>query len=71
MNTDIATEQVSQIDKTSNSFKPEDIRRWGIARFMREIAPEKPLVVPNLGFTLVENQRMDKFLTQEVLTNDF
>lgn len=49
----------------ANSYKPEDIRRWGVQRFMNEIAPKKPLEIPDLGFSAEENQRMDEILIQE------
>lgn len=48
----------------ANSYKPEDIRRWGVQRFMREIAPEEPLEIPDLGFSADENKRMDEILKQ-------
>ncbi len=49
----------------SNSYKPEDIRRWGLQRFMAEVAPKEPFVVPDLGFTDEENLRMDELLREE------
>lgn len=49
----------------ANSYKPEDIRRWGVQRFMNEIAPKEPLEIPDLGFSDDENRRMDEILTQE------
>lgn len=49
----------------TNSYKPEDIRRWGVQRFMNEIAPKEPLEIPDLGFSAEENHRMDEILIQE------
>lgn len=49
----------------ANSYKPEDIRSWGVRRFMNEIAPQQPLEIPDLGFSAAENQRMDELLKQE------
>ena len=48
-----------------NSYKPEDIRRWGLQRFMAEVAPKEPFSIPDLGFTDEENRRMDKLLREE------
>jgi len=49
----------------ANSYKPEDIRRWGVERFMREVAPKEPFVIPDLDFTEEENRRMDQLLEEE------
>jgi len=49
----------------ANSYKPEDIKRWGVERFMNEIAPKEPLEIPDLGFSADENRRMDEILAQE------
>lgn len=49
----------------ANSYKPEDIQRWGVQRFMTEIAPKEPLEIPDLGFSEDENRRMDQLLKQE------
>ena len=48
----------------ANSYKPEDIRRWGIERFMKEIAPKESFPIPDLGFTEEENRRMDQLLEE-------
>ncbi len=48
-----------------NSYKPEDIRRWGLQRFMGEVAPKEPFSIPDLGFTDEENRRMDELLREE------
>lgn len=49
----------------ANSYKPEDIRRWGVERFMNEVAPKEPFPIPDLGFTEEENRRMDQILEEE------
>ena len=49
----------------ANSYKPENIRRWGLRRFMAEVAPKEPFVIPDLGFTDEENLRMDELLREE------
>ena len=48
-----------------NSYRPEDIKRWGVARFLSETAPEKPIPIPDLEFTEEENRRMDQLLKEE------
>ncbi|UYZ64132.1 hypothetical protein [Hymenobacter weizhouensis] len=47
-----------------STFRPEDIKRWGVERFMAEVAPQTPFAIPDLGFTPEEQQRMDQ-LTQD------
>lgn len=49
----------------TNSYKPEDIRRWGLQRFMAEVAPKEPFLIPDLRFTGEENRRMDELLREE------
>ncbi len=48
-----------------NSYRPEDIKRWGIERFLKEVSPQQPIPVPDFEFTDEENQRMDKLLEEE------
>lgn len=48
-----------------NSYRPEDIKRWGVERFMEEVSPKEPFLIPDLGFTEEENQRMDELLREE------
>lgn len=48
-----------------NSYRPEDVKRWGVERFLDEVAPEEPLEIPDLGFTEEENRRMDEILREE------
>ncbi len=46
-------------------YKPEDIRRWGVQRFMDEVAPKLPFKIPDLEFSEEENRRMDELLQEE------
>jgi hypothetical protein len=48
----------------ANTYKAEDILRWGVARFMQEVAPKEPLDIPDLGFTEEENRRTDELMNQ-------
>lgn len=58
-------EQIPPMRRGANSYKPEDIRRWGLQRFMKEVAPKEPFLIPDLGFTDEENRRMDELLREE------
>ena len=49
----------------ASTFRPEDIKRWGVERFMAEVAPQTPFAIPDLGFTPEEQQRMDQVLQAE------
>ncbi len=71
MNAEMITEFTRPFGAGTTIYKPEDIRRWGIARFMQEIAPDKPLQIPDLGFTVIENKRMEALLNQEITGDDF
>lgn len=48
-----------------NSYRPEDVKRWGIERFLHETAPKDPIPIPNLGFTEEENRQMDELFKEE------
>lgn len=48
-----------------NSYRPEDVKRWGVERFLDEVASKEPLEIPDLGFTEEENRRMDEILREE------
>lgn len=48
-----------------NSYRPEDVKRWGIERFLSEVAPKAPISLPDLGFTDEENRRMDELLKED------
>jgi len=65
METKKPLEVIPPMRRGANSYKPEDIVRWGIQRFLEEIAPKKPLEIPDLGFTDEENKRMDDLLNEE------
>ena len=58
-------EPIPPMRRGANSYKPEDIRRWGVQRFMSEVAPKEPLEIPDLGFSEEENRRMDELLKLE------
>ncbi len=47
------------------SYRPEDIRRWGVQRFLDEVAPKEPIPMPDFGFTEEENHRIDELLQEE------
>ena len=68
METTKPMEPTPPMRRGANSYKPEDIRRWGVQRFMDEIAPKEPLEIPDLGFSADENQRMDELLKQGLET---
>jgi hypothetical protein len=73
MQTTKLPEPIPPMRRGANSYKPEDIRRWGVQRFINEVAPKEPLAIPDLGFTEEENRRMDELLKQErdAPANDF
>ena len=48
-----------------NNYRPEDIKRWGVERFLNEVCPQQPIPVPNFEFTEEENRRMDELLGEE------
>lgn len=48
-----------------NSYRPEDVKRWGVERFLDEVAPQESIPVPDFEFTDEENQRMDELLKEE------
>jgi hypothetical protein len=58
-------EPIPPIRRGANSYKPEDIRRWGVQRFLDEVCPKEPFFIPDLGFTEEENRRMDEILREE------
>jgi hypothetical protein len=47
-----------------NSYKPEDIRRWGVERFLEATAVREPFNRVFPDFTDEENQRMDELLAE-------
>ena len=52
-----------------NSYRPEDIKRWGVERFMDAVCAKEDVVIPVLGFTVEENGRMEEILKEEELNN--
>jgi hypothetical protein len=42
----------------TNSYRPEDIKRWGIERFLDTVCAKEDIPIPFLGFTEEENTRM-------------
>ena len=70
METTNKQEDIPTIRRGSNTYKPEDIRRWGIKRFMEKVAPKKPFPIPDLEFTREEDQRMNELLNDERSAND-
>lgn len=48
-----------------SSYSPADIKRWGSQRFLDEVCEKEPIKIPDLGFSMEENQRMEKVLIQE------
>ncbi len=65
METKELVEPIPSMRRGANSYKPEDIRRWGVQRFMDAVAPKEPFEIPDLGFSEDENRRMDELLKQE------
>lgn len=51
-------------ERGSNIYKPEDIKRWGVERFLDTVAPKDPFVF-TIGFSEEENRRMDEVLEEE------
>ena len=58
-------EPIPPMRRGNNSYKPEDIKRWGLQRFLDEVCPKEPFLIPDLGFTEEENRRMDEILKEE------
>jgi hypothetical protein len=54
-----------------NSYSPEDVKRWGVERFLGQVAPQEPISFPDFGFTEEENQRMDAILKEDKQSDDF
>jgi len=58
-------EPIPHMRPGKNSYSPEDIRRWGVKRFLDEVCAKEPFTIPDLRFTDEENRRMDEILQQE------
>jgi hypothetical protein len=48
-----------------NLYSPDDIKRWGVQRFLDTVCRKEPLEIPDLGFTEEENRAMDELLRQD------
>ncbi|GAB3707248.1 hypothetical protein GCM10027592_41220 [Spirosoma flavus] len=51
-------------ERGSNVYKPSDIKRWGVERFLDAVSPKEPLRF-GIKFSDEENQRMDEILEEE------
>ena len=47
------------------SLRPEEIKAYGVKRFLDEQAKRGPLPIPDLHFTEEENRLMDQILAEE------
>ncbi|GAB4015659.1 hypothetical protein [Spirosoma koreense] len=47
-----------------NSYKPEDIRRWGVERFLEATVVKDPFNRIFPEFTEEENRKMDELLAE-------
>ncbi|MGI4865742.1 MAG: hypothetical protein ACRYFZ_17600 [Janthinobacterium lividum] len=52
------------------SLRPEDIKAYGVQRFVDEQAKRGPFPIPDLHFTEEENRIMDELLAAERLPTD-
>ena len=48
-----------------NSYRPEDIKRWGVERFLDAVCAKEPIAIPDFNFTDEESRRMDEILEEE------
>lgn len=46
-------------------YSPADIKRWGVQHFLDTVAFTQEMPMPDLGFTVEENARMDELLHEE------
>lgn len=51
-------------ERGSNVYKPSDIKRWGVDRFLDAVSPREPISF-GIEFTEEENRRMDEILAEE------
>ena len=47
-----------------NVYKPSDIKRWGVERFLEATAVREPFLLEFPEFTDEENRRMDELLAE-------
>jgi hypothetical protein len=53
----------------TNSYSPKDLKRWGIEHFMDTVCAKEDIVIPSLGFTAEENERIEEILKEEELNS--
>jgi hypothetical protein len=51
-------------EQGSNVYRPEDIKRWGVERFLDKVASNEPFHF-DIKFSEEENRRMDDLLAEE------
>ena len=51
-------------ERGSNIYKPSDIKRWGVERFLDAVSPKESFRF-GIKFTEEENRRMDEVLEEE------
>ena len=54
-----------------NGYSTDDIKRWGVKRFLDTVCRKEPLPMPDFGFTDEENAAMDEILRREREIKDF
>ena len=65
MNPTINLEPIPPKKPGINSYRPEDIKRWGVERFLDHQAADGPFKMPTIHFTEEENRLMDEIIEQE------
>ncbi len=65
INPSVNLEPIPPKQRGINSYRPEDIKRWGVERFLEYQAVEGPFKIPPMRFTEEENRRMDELLEEE------
>lgn len=65
MNPTINLEDIPPRKPGINSYRPEDIKRWGVQRFLDAQEALGPFEMPDFEFTEEENRRMDEVIEQE------
>jgi len=53
-----------------NSLRPEEIKAYGVERFLAEQEKLGPLLIPDFHFTEEENRLMDEILAEERQAKD-
>ena len=58
-------EHISTIkERGSNVYKPNDIKRWGVERFLDAVSPKEPFYF-GIEFSEEESRRVDEILAEE------